>query len=108
MSDLSEQLLDRPRTVQQLAMISGRSPASVRTWLKSLGSRVKEGLLKPRIYWIDELENARLRGACEHRWRKVSLVTEADGFDIMECELCQRRGKRYGVGKGVVADPPKD
>ena len=36
----------------------------------------------------------------QHDWDKVSLVTEAGGFDKMKCKVCGITAKRYGVGGG--------
>jgi hypothetical protein len=40
--------------------------------------------------------------ACDHpSWTKVSLVTEASGYDLMQCEGCEIYGKRYGPGQDI-------
>ena len=38
----------------------------------------------------------------QHEWEKVSLVTEAGGYDRMRCSRCGVEGKRYGLGVGSV------
>jgi hypothetical protein len=41
--------------------------------------------------------------ACEDfRWMKKSLITEAEGFDWVECSECGARGKRWGLGDSRV------
>lgn len=102
------QMLDRPRTISDIAAEAGASKTTARQWIKSLGNRVCEGLTRPRIYWIRELEDARNAlesgSACQHDWHKVSLVTHEDGYDVMKCRKCAVTGKRHGIGRGIVVD----
>ena len=40
------------------------------------------------------------KGTKKHRWRKKNIVTQADhhgAFDVMECERCGARARRYGL-----------
>lgn len=61
----TEEWLDRPQTVANLAARAGKSERAVRRWLDSLGSRVSVGYTRPRTYWLHEQEQ--IRDIAEHR-----------------------------------------
>jgi len=39
-----------------------------------------------------------------HKWQKVSLVTEKGGYDVYRCAICGATGKRYGLAGFVTPD----
>lgn len=72
MSDLKPEMLDIPRTVEDLAEISGWSQAKVRRWLKGFGNKLAVGFKRPRIYWLPSEEEARSRAEFRDALRTIA------------------------------------
>jgi hypothetical protein len=74
--------------------------------LDRFNATLRPGELPRRLVRIVSAE-ATAPKPMQHRWDKVSLVTEKGGYDRMRCIVCAATGKRYGLGQNGVTPDPK-